>query len=52
MFGKNLVFYFVAITIIAFGAQALEAGIPVILLASLLGLPVILLALALVRYNR
>ena len=51
MFGKRLVFYSVAGTIIALVAQALGADIAVVLFASLLGPAMILLALALMRYN-
>ena len=50
--GKNLLFYTVASAIISVVAQALGANIGVVLMASLLGPPVILLALAIVRYNR
>ncbi len=52
MFGKNLVFYFVSSTIIAIVAQKLGASIGVVLLASLLGPPAILLAMAMMRYKR
>lgn|GEM_PF-4537697 len=51
MFGKNLVFYLVASTIIAVVAQALGASIGIVFFASLVGPPVILFALALMRYN-
>ncbi|MBI4202334.1 MAG: hypothetical protein HY532_04365 [Chloroflexi bacterium] len=51
MFGKNLVFYAVSSTIIAVAAQALGAGIEVVLLFSLLGPPALLLVIAVVRYN-
>ncbi|MDO8751681.1 MAG: hypothetical protein Q7K03_11175 [Dehalococcoidia bacterium] len=50
--GKNLLFYTVASTVIALVAQVLGASMGVVLMASLLGPPVILLALAIVRYNR
>ena len=49
--GKNLVFYFVAGTIIALVAQALGANIGIVLFASLLGPPLMLLALAVMRYR-
>ncbi|MBF8267861.1 MAG: hypothetical protein HW388_1369 [Dehalococcoidia bacterium] len=52
MFGKNLLFYMVASTVIAFVGQALGASIGVVLVASLVGPPAILLALALMRYGR
>lgn len=52
MFGKNLLFYAVASTVIALVAQALGASISVVFVASLLGPPVILLALALMRYRQ
>ncbi len=51
MFGKNLLFYIVASTIFALVTQALGADIIVVLFSSLIGPPVILLALALIRYN-
>ncbi|MBI4199351.1 MAG: hypothetical protein HY535_02605 [Chloroflexi bacterium] len=50
MFGKNAVFYLVASTITGVVAQALGADIGVVLFASLLVPPVILLAIALIRY--
>ncbi|MEK7807266.1 MAG: hypothetical protein AAB528_05975 [Chloroflexota bacterium] len=49
MFGKNLVFYVVASTIIAVVAFALGGGTVVAILASLVGPPVLLLALRLIR---
>jgi uncharacterized membrane protein len=49
MFGKSLVFYVVAGTIIAVVAFALGAGTVVAMLASLVGPPVLLLALRLIR---
>ncbi len=52
MFGKNLFFYFVASTVIAVAAQLLGASFIVVLVASFLGPPVILLTLAVMRYNR
>ena len=52
MFGKNLVFYIVASTIIAVVAQVLGADLGIIILASFLGPPVLLLALAIMRYNK
>ena len=52
MFGKNMLYYLVASTIIALAAQALGANTIVVLMASLAGPPLILLALAIYRYNR
>jgi hypothetical protein len=52
MFGKNLLFYLVASTIIALVAGGLGAGIGIVIFASFLGPPVILLALAILRYSR
>lgn len=49
MFGKKLVFYTVAGTIIGVVATALGAGMGVTLLASLVIPPIILIALALTR---
>jgi hypothetical protein len=49
VFGKNLGFYIVASTIIALVARALGANMGIVVVASLLGPPVILLALALMR---
>lgn len=51
MLGKNFLFYTVASTIIAVVAQALGADIVVVLVASLIGPPVVLMALAFLRYN-
>ena len=51
MFGKNLLFYIVASTIIALVARVLGAGIVVVLFVSLIGPPLILLSLAVMRYN-
>jgi hypothetical protein len=51
MFGKSLLFYFVTSTIIAVVAQVLGAGIIVVLFASFVGPPVILLSVAVMRYN-
>ena len=51
MFGKNLLFYFVASTIIALVAEALGASIAIVPGVSLLGPPTILLVLAVIRYN-
>ena len=52
MFGKNALFYLVSSTVIALGAQALGAGMGTVLVASLLGPPVVLLALAFIRSRR
>ena len=49
--GKNLLFYFVSSTIIAAIAQALGADFGMVMFTSLVGPPVILLALAIIRYN-
>lgn len=49
--GKNLLFYFVAGTIIATVAQFLGAGFVVVLIASMIGPAVLLLAVAILRYN-
>ena len=51
MFGKNLLFYIIASTVIAVIAQLLGANIGVVLFASFLGPPVILLTLAVLHYN-
>jgi len=51
MFGKKLLFYFVASTIIAMVAQALGANFGVVLFASFIGPAVILLTVAVLRYN-
>ena len=48
---KNLLFYTVASTIIAITAQAMGANLGIALVASLLGPPLILLALAVMRRN-
>ena len=52
MFGKNMLFYLVASTVIALLAQVLTNNTFVVLMASLVGPPAILLALAILRYNR
>ncbi|MBI2172234.1 MAG: hypothetical protein HYU30_09520 [Chloroflexi bacterium] len=52
MFGKKVVFYGVASTVIALAAQALGANIGVVFFAGLIGPPLILLGIAIVRYNR
>ena len=52
MFGKNLLFYIVAGTIMSVVAQALGANIGIVLFAGFLGPPVLLLALAVMRHNR
>ena len=49
MLGKNIIFYFVASTVIALAAQSLGANIGIVMFASLLGPPVILLAMAVMR---
>lgn len=48
---KNLVFYTVAGSVIAFMAQIAGASLPVVLLLSLTGPPAILLAIAILRYK-
>ena len=50
--GKNLLFYFVAGTVIAGIAQVLGADLAIVLFASFLGPPILLLALAIMRYRR
>jgi hypothetical protein len=52
MFGKKVVFYAVASTVIALVAQALGASIGVVFFAALIGPPLILLGIAIVRYNK
>ncbi len=52
MFGKNLLFYFVAGTIMSVVAQALGANIGIVLFAGFIGPPVLLLTLAVMRHNR
>ena len=49
--GKNLLYYFVAGTIIAMVAQGFGASIVVVLFASSIGPAVLLLAVAILRYN-
>ena len=49
--GKNLLYYFVAGTIIAIVAEVLGANIGVVLIASSVGQAVLLLAVAILRYN-
>lgn len=49
--GKNLLYYFVAGTVIAMAAQGLGAGFVVVLFASIIGPAVLLLAVAILRYN-
>ena len=49
---KNMVFYTVSGTIIGLIAQAAKASLPVILLASLLGPPLLLLVIRILRYGR
>lgn len=48
---KNIVFYTIAGSVIAFIAQAAGASLPVTLLSSLLGPPFLLLILAILRYR-
>ncbi len=50
--GKNLLFYFVASTVIAVVAQVLGADLAIVLFASFIGPPILLLALATRRYRR
>ena len=52
MLGKNMLYYLVASTVIAAVAQVLTNNTFVVLMASLVGPPMILLALAIYRYNR
>ena len=49
--GKNLLYYFVAGTVIAIAAQALGANFVVVLFASIIGPAVLLLVVAILRYN-
>jgi len=49
---KNLVFYTIAGSAIALIAQAAGASLSVTLVSSLLGPPLLLLALAILRYKR
>ena len=49
--GKNLLYYFVAGTLIALAAQGLGANFVVVLDASTIGPAVLLLAVAILRYN-
>ena len=48
---KNLLFYSVAGSLIALVLQAVGASLTVVLLSSLIGPPVLLLAIRLIRYN-
>ena len=50
MLTKNIVFYAVAATVIALIAQVAGASLTVILFSSLLGPPVILLIIRIIRY--
>ena len=50
--GKSLLFYFVSSTVIALVAQALGAGLGVVLFASLVGPSLILVVVAVMRYNK
>ena len=50
MLTRNIVFYTVAGTVIAFIAQIAGASLTVILLSSLLGPPVLLLIIRIIRY--
>ena len=49
--GKNLLYYFMAGTVIAMVAQGLGASLGVVLFASSIGPGVLLLAVAILRYN-
>ena len=49
--GKNLLYYFVAGTVIAMVEQGLGASFGVVLFASSIGPAVLLLAVAILRYN-
>ena len=49
--GKNLLYYFVAGTVIAMVAQGLGASFVFVLFASAIGPAVLLLAVAILRYN-
>ena len=49
--GKNLLYYFVAGTVIAMVAKGLGASFEVIFFASSIGPAVLLLAVAILRYN-
>ncbi len=48
---KNFVFYTIAGSVLALIAQAAGASLPVVLLSSLLGPPLILLTIAILRYK-
>ena len=50
MLTKNLIFYTVAASVIGLIAQVAGASLPVILFSSLLGPPVILLVIRIIRY--
>ncbi len=49
--GKNLLYYFVAGTLIALVAQGVGANFVVVLAASTIGPALLLLAVAILRYN-
>ena len=49
--GKNLLYYFVAGTVIALVAQRLGANFGVVFFTSAIGPAVLLLAVAILRYN-
>ena len=51
MWGKNLVFYFVASTVISIVAGVLGANLGVVLFASLVGPAAILLTVQIMRWN-
>ncbi|MFH1559826.1 MAG: hypothetical protein ABID84_00200 [Chloroflexota bacterium] len=51
MFGKNLLFYTIASTIVGIVATALGANMAVVLISALLIPPVLLLAVLILRYN-
>ena len=48
---RNLIFYSVTGSLIALALQAVGASLAVVLLSSLIGPPVLLLAIRLIRYN-
>jgi len=50
MLTKNIVFYTIAATVIALIAQVAGASLPVILFSSLLGPPLLLLIIRIIRY--
>jgi len=50
MLTRNIVFYTVAATVIALIAQVAGASLPIVLFSSLLGPPVLLLIIRIIRY--